>query len=295
MAPLPDLGGIISPLTTPFDVDGDLELHLVHAQVRWLLDAGVHGLVVGDSTGEGQTLEVDELVDLVRAVLDEVDGRVPVIAGIIADGTRDAVHRGRALRGRRLAALLVTPVHFVFRPGEEATVAYYRAIAEATGFPVIVDNVVPWSTLAPELVLCLLHDVPGVVGVKQSVGEVALLADLLRGARPEERVLGAIDRLLEPAFAHGAHGAIAAILAAAPRPCVELWAATRAGDEGRAKALQERLLPLCTALDGPNLPARVKLAQQLQGVPAGHARAPMADPDGAERAAIESALAALRG
>ena len=90
-----ELRGIIPPMTTPFDANGELDEGAVRAQVRWLLEAGVHGLAAGGSTGEGQTLDQDELRRLVGIVADEAGGAVPVIAGIIVDSTRDAIRRGR--------------------------------------------------------------------------------------------------------------------------------------------------------------------------------------------------------
>ena len=88
------LQGIIPPMTTPFDADGAIDEGAVRAQVRWLLAAGVHGLAVGGSTGEGQTLDPDELQPPGRDGRRGGGRRVPVIAGIIVDSTRDAIRRG---------------------------------------------------------------------------------------------------------------------------------------------------------------------------------------------------------
>jgi dihydrodipicolinate synthase/N-acetylneuraminate lyase len=90
--------GIVPPLTTPFDASEELDEGLLRAQVRHLVqEAGVHGLAVGGSTGEGHTLSIGELRRAVGATIEEAQGRVPVIAGIIVDSTRQAVERGRAL------------------------------------------------------------------------------------------------------------------------------------------------------------------------------------------------------
>ena len=174
-----ELFGIIPPMTTPFDSAGEIDEAAVRAQVRWLLDRGVHGIAAGGSTGEGHTLDPDELKRLVATVVDEAAGRVPVIAGVIVDSTRDAVRRGRALADLGVAALQVTPVHYLFRPDDDAMLAHFRAICEATGQKVIIYNVVPWSYLAPDLLLRIMREVPGVIGVKQSAGDLKLVADLL--------------------------------------------------------------------------------------------------------------------
>jgi 4-hydroxy-tetrahydrodipicolinate synthase len=287
------LQGIIPPMTTPFDGDGAIDEEAVRAQVRWLLAASVHGLAVGGSTGEGQTLDQDELRRLVATVAEEAGGSVPVIAGIIVDSTRDAIHRGQAVGDLGVAALQVTPVHYLFRPDDVAMLGHFRAIADASGVPIVIYNVVPWSYLSPQLLCRILREVPGVVGVKQSAGDLKLLADLLLAAPAGSRIFSAVDALLYPSFALGAHGSIAAILAAAPRECVELWTAVQRGDHTQAHDLHRRLLPLWNAMVGDNLPACTKYAQTLQGCPGGEPRAPMPTASAAQQRAIRAALAGV--
>jgi 4-hydroxy-tetrahydrodipicolinate synthase len=243
--------------------------------VDWLVGQGVHGLAAGGSTGEGHTLDAAEFRDLVVATVEAAGGRVPVIAGIIVDSTRDAIRRARMLRDMKVAALQVTPVHYLFRPDDEAMLTHFKTVAEETGMPVIIYNVVPWSYLSPELLVRIMRAVPGVIGVKQSAGDLKLVADLLNTADPGHLILSAVDALLYPSFALGAQGSIAAILTAAPRACVELWNAVKAGDHSRALDLHRKLLPLWNAIVGDNLPACTKAAQTLQGCDAGLPRAPM--------------------
>ncbi len=288
------LFGIIPPMTTPFDADGDIDEGAVRAQTRWLIGQGVHGLAVGGSTGEGQTLDQDELRRLVAIVAEAAAGQVPVIAGIIVDSTQGAIRRGTAVGALGVAALQVTPVHYLFRPDDEAMLGHFRAIAEATGLPIVVYNVVPWSYLSPELLCRIMCEVPGVIGVKQSAGDLKLLADLLISAPPGARILSAVDALLYPSFALGAHGAIAAILAATPGTCVEVWDAVRRGDHALALARHRRLLSLWNAMVGDNLPACTKYAQALQGCPGGQPRAPMPAANAAQQRAIGAAIDGLR-
>lgn len=288
-----ELGGIVPPMTTPFDALGELDLRLVRPQVEFMVAAGVHGLAVGGSTGEGHTLEPDELVRLVAATVEAAAGRVPIVAGIIVDSTREAIRRGRAVAGLGVAALQVTPVHYLFRPSEQAMVDHFRAIAEATETPILIYNVVPWTYLSPALLLRIMEEVPLVVGVKQSASDLKLLADLMLGVQPGRLVMSAVDALLWSSYLLGAHGSIAAILTAAPGPSVALWEAARAGDLARGRALHEKLLRLWNALSADNLPANCKAALELQGVPAGLPRAPMPPCEPERRRAIAAALEGL--
>jgi 4-hydroxy-tetrahydrodipicolinate synthase len=138
-----------------------------------------------------------------------------------------------------------------------------------------------------------MRDVPGVVGVKQSAGDLKLLADLLVAAPPRGRILSAVDALLYPSFTLGAHGAIAAILTAAPRACVMLWDAVGREDHGTARRLHIALLGLWNALAGDNLPACVKHALGLQGCPGRDPRAPMPAASPAQQEGIARALGTL--
>ena len=287
------LYGIIPPMATPFTADGEIDEAAVKAQVRFLVDQGVHGLAAGGSTGEGHTLDQDELRRLLALTVDEAAGRVPVIAGIIVDSTRDAIRRGLAVKDLGVAALQVTPVHYLFRPDDDAMLNHFKVMAEETGLPIIIYNVVPWTYLSPELLVRIMKQVPGVVGVKQSAGDLKLFADLLLTAQPDNLIFSAVDALMYPSFALGAKGAIAAILSAAPRACVALWDAVKAGDHDRALDRHQRLLPLWNAMVGDNLPACVKYAQTLQGCPGMYPRAPMPSASAQQQAAIREALKGL--
>jgi 4-hydroxy-tetrahydrodipicolinate synthase len=288
-----ELKGIVAPATTPFDTSGEIDLNAAREQIEWLVTQGVHGIAVGGSTGEGHTLDTDEFRALVSAAVEVAAGRIPIVAGIITDSTRDAIRRAQAIADLPVAALQVTPVHYLFRPDDESMVTHFRTLAEATDRPVLIYNVVPWSYLSPPLLLRILREVPGVAGVKQSAGDMKLLADLLLDAAPEDLIFTAVDALLYSSFSLGARGAIAAVLTAAPRPCVDLWDAVQRGDHDTASALHRSLLRLWNAIIDDNLPACVKYAQSLQGCPAGVPRAPMPAASGAQRDAIAAALGGL--
>jgi 4-hydroxy-tetrahydrodipicolinate synthase len=290
-----DVQGIIPPMTTPFGASGALDLNKVGAQMDWLVAAGAHGVAAGGSTGEGHTLDAGEYRELMAATVAAAAGRVPVVAGIIVDSTREAIARGQAVAGMGVAALQVTPVHYLFRPDDDAMVAHFRDIAEHTAMPVIIYNVVPWSYLSPQLLVRIFTEIPGVVGVKQSAGDLKLFADLMISSPARAKIYSAVDALLYPSFALGAHGAIAAILTAAPHACVALWNAVNAGDHAKAHDLHRRLLPLWNAMVSDNLPSCTRHAQRLQGLEPGLPRAPMPPASAAQQAAVAKALKPLLG
>ena len=284
--------GIVPPMVTPFREDDSLDEGAFRADVNVLIaDAGVHGLAVTGSTGEGHTLTTEETRQVTGWAVAEAKGRVPVITGIITDSTKSAVERGKAVADMGVAALQVTPVHYLFRPDDDAMLRHFEVLAEGTGVPILIYNVVPWTYLSPELLTRIITQVEGVVGVKQSAGDMKLLADLLLMLGDRGRIMTAVDALLYPSFALGAHGAIAAILTAVPGLCVALWDACQAGDYATARTLHEQLLPVWNAILDENLPANVKCAMRLQGREGGVPRPPMPKTSAEQEGTIRTALA----
>ena len=287
------IGGIVPPMTTPFSAAGEIDEAAFRAEARFLLDAGVHGLAVAGSTGEGHALSTDEVCRLTAIAVEEADGRVPIVAGIIVDSTQQAIDRGRAAAEAGAAALQVTPVHYLFRPDDAHMKEHFREMAEAVASPIIIYNVVPWTYLSPELLVEIMTDIPGVVGVKQSAGDLKLFADLMATAPEGSRIMSAVDALMYPSFTLGAHGAVAAILTAAPKASVILWDAVADGDHASALDLHLRLLPLWNAMIDDNLPAAVKAALDFQGIAGGLPRRPMPVASNSQRSAIAAALKEL--
>lgn len=287
-----DLRGVIVPLTTPFDAAGEIDRSAFARQVEWMLAEGVDGVVVGGSTGEGFALEEAEILELSRVALDVAAGRVPVITSIMADSTRAAAARARLLDKLPLAGLQVAPPHYIFAPDDDGMVAFYRDVGAATGMPIIIYNVIAWANVRPDLAARIIADVGGVHAVKQSDKDLGTFAELVRqiGA---DRVFGAIDGSLMSCYDLGVAGSIAAIASAAPGANVSLWRAVRDRDRARALAVNAALCELWSHLAAPNLPARVKLAQTLQGAPAGHPRRPMTTPGDRVRDGLQQALGRL--
>jgi 4-hydroxy-tetrahydrodipicolinate synthase len=288
-----NLRGILPPLVMPFDSRGEIVYSSVREQIDFMVDQGAHGVVVGGSTGEGHTLSRDELAKTMEATAEALAGRLPLIEGLIVNSTREAIERVRMVKHLDIAALQLTPVHYLFKPGPDATVQHFRTIFDETGIPIVIYNVIPWNYLSVELMLRVMREVPGVVGMKQSNGDLKSVSDLLVAAAPGNLVITGIDALLYPAFALGAHGAITALTTAVPGVCVQLWDATRGGDHATALDLHRRLNALWNALSHDNLPGCVKYIQHRQGLQLHYPRAPMDPVTDGQKAAIDAALKKL--
>ena len=290
---LDDLIGVIAPFTTHFRADDSIDYGAVKPQIDWLIEEGAHGVAAGGSTGEGHALDRSEYQELIHATVEAAAGRVPVVAGIVANSSGEVARRGDLVKKLGVVALQVTPPHYLFRPDDDAMVRHFAEIHESSGLPILIYNVVPWCYLSPDLLLRIMDEVPGVAGVKQSAGDMRLFADLQRRAKPRNRIYSAVDALLYPSYQLGAVGSIAAILSTAPRASRQLWDAVQAGDHDTARDLHEKLMPVWDAVGVDNMPSLVKYAQELQGVPAGLARRPTSPATEAQKEAVRAALKPL--
>lgn len=284
------LTGILPPITMPFDERGALVKGALREQIDFIVENGARAIVAGGSTGEGHTLNEAEFDSAMREAYEATRGRVPFVAGLIVQSTRDAIDRVRRLQGLNIAALQVTPVHYLFKPDADATVQHFREIHEATGIPILIYNVIPWNYLGVDLMLRIMDEVPGVIGMKQSGGDLKSVSDLLLRAKPHNLVLSGVDALLYPGFVLGMHGAISALTTAVPGVVVKLYKAVQAGDHATARELHFKLNALWNTFNHDNLPACVKYVQHLQGVAMHQPRPPMMRVSDAQKTAIRAAL-----
>jgi 4-hydroxy-tetrahydrodipicolinate synthase len=269
------LTGILPPTTMPFDRSGELVYGALREQMDFVVGQGAHGVVAGGSTGEGHTLSSNEFVKVMHETHDALAGRRPFVVGLIVNSTREAIERAKALKGLDVAALQITPVHYLFKPSADGTVAHFRAIYEETGIPILIYNVIPWNYLSIDLMLRVMREVPGVIGMKQSGGDLKSVSDLIQMVEPHNLVLTGVDALLYPAFALGAHGAISALTAALPGVCVKLWDAVQSKDFDTALKIHRALATLWNIVPHDVLPASAKYIQHRQGLGMYYPRAPM--------------------
>lgn len=289
------LTGVLPPITMPFDDEGNLVKGGLRKQIDFIIEQGARAVVAGGSTGEGHTLTAAEYEAVMREAYEATAGRVPFVAGLIVQSTRDAIARTNSLKGLDIAALQVTPVHYLFKPDADATVEHFRAIHAATNIPIIIYNVIPWNYLSVDLMIRIMDEVPGVIGMKQSGGDLKSISDLLLRCKPESLVLSGVDALLYPGFCLGIHGAITALTSAVPGVIVALQKAVESGNHKVAKDIHFKLNALWNVLPHDNLPACVKYIQHLQGVPMYQPRAPMMRVTEAQKTAIQAALKPLLG
>jgi 4-hydroxy-tetrahydrodipicolinate synthase len=153
--------------------------------------------------------------------------------------------------------------------------AYYRAITDGTGLPLIIYNVIPWAQLAVEALQEITSQNRLIIGIKQSGRNIHALVHLLAHLRGHVRIFSAIDDMIFPSFALGVDGTISGTASVFPRETIAIRAAVRSGDFETARRLHERILPVWRFVDRPDFPARIKSVMMFTGRHTGRPRRPL--------------------
>ncbi len=271
------LQGIFVPNVTPFDESGDIIEEAMKDLVDFWMDAGVSGLVVNASTGEGPLLSREEKRGLIEQVRDLIDGRGLVIAGTGAIGTRETIELTRDAEDLGAdAALVTTP--FFFKPTEEELVEHFMALDAAVDLPVILYNVPKFTgyTVAPSIVDRISGECASLVGIKDSSGNPGAMAENIRLFGDRISVLSGAADMTMPTLALGGRGAILAVANFIPEICVGLYEAAKRGDLEEAGRSQHLVSYVNKVLvrEHPQV-AAVKAALSLKGHAAGIPRRPL--------------------
>jgi dihydrodipicolinate synthase/N-acetylneuraminate lyase len=286
--------GILPAVTTPFDASGAVDADALQANVRALLDAGVHGIVGTGTMGEAGSLSAAERGAIIAAIVEAVDGRVPVVAGVSAATAEQAGAYAKDAAAAGAVAIMCLPP-LGYRGDAREIVAFFRAVGEGAGLPLMAyNNPEASGTDLPAALIARVHaEVEQVVAVKECSGDARRIPAIIAAAPGLEVLVGGDDWALE-GLASGATGWVSGVAVAAPADCVELYEAARAGELERARAIYQRLLPLARLDMTPKLVQFFKGAQDALGFTGGPVRAPRLELDETERAVLDAAVAALR-
>ncbi|MEW6037676.1 MAG: 4-hydroxy-tetrahydrodipicolinate synthase [Pseudomonadota bacterium] len=282
--------GSIVALATPMEPDGRLDISGLRRLVEFHVEQGTDAIVAVGTTGESATLDEEEHTEVIRLVVEQVAGRIPVIAGTGANATSEAISlTAKAKAVGADACLLVTP--YYNKPTQEGLYRHYRAVAEAVDIPQILYNV-PGRTGCDMLPATVgrLAQVPGIVGIKEATGKLERLAEI-RALCPEGFALYSGDDATACEFClMGGNGVISVTANVAPRLMHEMCRAAIAGDRAGAEALNRRLEALHRELFIESNPIPVKWALHEMGLIREGIRLPLTWLDESCREAVRQAL-----
>jgi dihydrodipicolinate synthase/N-acetylneuraminate lyase len=283
-----ELQGIMVALPTPFADDGSIDAAGLEAHINRLIDAGVHGLVPGGSTGEFTALSTQERKTLIEICVKAAAGRVPVVAGTGETSTSKCVELAKHAGEAGAAALMVVPP-FYDAVNLKQLRELFSEIHTASGLPIMYYNIPSASglTLSPKEIAGL-SDV-GCKYLKDTSGNAPALTELLFDADCNSRVtaFNGWDTLTFYGLAAGAKGSVWGATNVIPELSVQLWDAVAVkGDLKKGRELWAKIWPICHFLESHNYASAVKTGMEVRGWKTGGLRKPFALLEGEDRAKL---------
>ena len=291
------LGGIFAAASTPFDANGSLDRDAARRNVRALLDAGLHGVLLAGSTGEAALLDQTERDALLQTVREEVPSSRFVLMGIGAESTRQTIARAKhaATLGAD-AALVVGPHYFTSLMTPAVQKAHYLAVADASPLPTMLYSVPAFMHyhLDPDVV-CELAEHENIIGIKDSSGNAEWRTGYLRARGPKFAVLTGHAPSLSQALSEGCAGAILAAACVVPGLALDVFHAVGLGHPEDAALSQEGLRRLTAEVAAVYGVPGLKAAVDAAGFAGGAPRLPLLPVSADVRDAIRAVVAAIRG
>jgi 4-hydroxy-2-oxoglutarate aldolase len=268
------IAGIYPPVPTFFHPNEDLDVETLTRHIRRLRERGIANFVALGSNGEAVHLDVGERRTVISAIRESAGEQAQILAGAGGLSTRETIMLCRlAAQAGADLALVIPPGHFRSQMSTAALQAHYLAVADASPLPVVLYNM-PGNTAGVDLdaeTAIQLSAHPNIVGMKDSGGDLAKLAQIAANADPGFQMLAGSAGFLLPALAVGATGAIAALANIAPAECLRLLALWQEGKLVEARSLQAHLVPVNTAVTAgygvSGLKAALQLVAQYGGTP----------------------------
>lgn len=283
--------GVFPAVTTQFASDESLDIVSTIRHLEVLLEAGVHGVVMLGTLGEGTSLEPKEKQELLAATVATVAGRVPVLSGVAEYTTAGACRSARAAEEAGVDGLMVLPA-MVYRSDERETLAHFRRVAEASALPIMVyNNPVSYGVDVTVEMFGELAAEESLVAIKESSDDVRRITDLINALGERFALFCGVDDLALEALVMGARGWVAGLVNAFPHETVRIWQLVEEGRLEEARGIYRWFAPLLHLDTDVKLVQYIKLAVAECGLGAEYLRTPRMPLVGEER---ERVLAVIR-
>jgi 4-hydroxy-tetrahydrodipicolinate synthase len=288
------LYGCGTALVTPFHADGSLDEAALVRLVNWQIESGVNFLVACGTTGEASTMSEAENLRVIEITVKTAAGRVPVFGGCTHNATSEAVTRAKKLAKIPGLDGILTANPYYNRPGQEGQYRHFRAIAEAVPLPILLYNI-PSRTgtnMEPATIL-RLAELTNVIGVKESSGNIAQIAEIIHNAPAGFQVFSGDDAMTLPVIALGGAGVVSVASNAIPAEMSRMVQAALTGDWAKAREINRKFFRLMQAHFSEPSPAPVKAVLALLGHGEDHLRLPMVPVTAPTRQKLEKLLGEL--
>ncbi|RDS83797.1 dihydrodipicolinate synthase family protein [Dyella monticola] len=276
--------GVLPAITTPFTADDQVDHAFLAQHAQHMIDTGCRGIVPLGSLGEAATLSFDEKLDILRTLVQALKGRAPVIAGIAALSTREAMKLAKEAKALGCGGLMVLPP-YVYSTDWREMGAHVRAVIGTTDLPcMLYNNPVAYKTdFTPAHIAELAAEFPNLQAVKESSADVRRFAGIRALLGDRLQLLVGMDDAIVEGVAMGAVGWIAGLVNAYPKESVKLFELARDGGPKAAEALYKWFLPLLRLDTVPTFVQLIKLVQEKTNMGSERVRAPRLPVAGTER------------
>ena len=282
------LDGIFVPHITPFTKNGKLDQNLLKTCVQHWLQSGASGLVSCGSNGEAPYLSREERKAVIETVVDEVNGKVMVIAGTGSMSTQETITYTKDAEDIGVdAALVVTP--FYFKLSNREILEHYKTLVRSVNIPIILYNVPKFTnySLEPNIIFQLASEFDNVIGMKDSSGNIGAITETIRLVGDRISVLAGTAEVVLPTLMLGGTGAVIAVANVFPKMCSDLYEAFKKGKLEEASRLQKQIAYVNEVLvKKHNQLSAIKEALSMIGLPAGYPRMPALPLEKVEREEI---------
>lgn len=282
--------GIIPAMLTPLDEYGDIDENILKKLTNFLIESGVHGLFAVSSTGECYGLDFEQKKKILKIVLAENRGRVPVYAGTGLITTRDTIKMTRLAAELGVNAVSVITPMFI-HPNNEELYDHFKAVARSVDLPVLLYNNPARTGVNIEVdLLVKLSKIDNIVGIKDSSGDMTLVSEFIRKTEPDFNVLIGKDTLILSGLVYGAKGTIASTGNLVPKLLVEIYDEYQKGNLAAAKKAQFKLSQLRMSYDLGSFPVILKDGLNILGLNAGNTLAPIKNLAGEKKEKLKLVL-----
>jgi len=266
--------GVFPAVTTKFKPDFTLDLDAMAEHTEFQLDAGVHGLIILGSLGENSTLDMDEKLQLTEFFVNQINGRVPLLACIAESDTRQACFYARQAGAMGVDGFMLLPP-MRYPSDKRETMSYLQEVAAATDLPIMLyNNPVAYGTDLSPADFEILASNPKFVAIKESSANTRRVPEIRRRTGDRYAIFCGVDDLAFECIALGAVGWVAGLVVAFPRETVRIYDLMCSGKLAEARLIYEWFLPLLSLDIGPKFVQQIKLVEEIVGVGSATVRSP---------------------
>ena len=266
--------GVYPAITTKFTAEDELDMPLYEKNIRFQLEAGIDGIIIGGTLGEATALTNSEKKTLVQETLTIVEGKIPVIVNIAEQTTKEAIHQAQLAESYGANGLMMLPP-MRYKATDREVVEYFKAIANSTQLPIMIyNNPVDYKIMVTVEMFEELKQCDNIKAIKESTRDLTNITRVINAFGDRYKIMGGVDTLALESLVMGASGLVAGLVCAFPKETVAIYRLVKAGRLEEALKIYRWFTPLSELDIDPQLVQNIKLAEVYTGIGSENVRLP---------------------